>query len=374
MSKRQIIVSAVTSIVLLLIGAAGFQALKNMKTSTVSNKPVAEKIIYVTTAQYPLENIKSELSIDGRLNAYEKITVSAEANGKLENIAQTWREGSYFSKGDLLFQVESTDEKLNIYALRSSLLTAITQIMPDLKFDFPQSFDKWKTYLDAFEIEKTTQVLPEISNQQEKYYVAGKNIYNLYYTIKSAEEKLNNYKVIAPFSGVFMTVNAYPGSLVSPGTALATIMNTSKYELQTPISMNDFGLVKTGQKVNLNAADLGQSYTGTISRIGQQIDQTTQSIPVFISVSGKGLRDGMYLNGKLQGNAIADVTAIPLETIVGQSSIYIVQDSLVVEKPVEIILRTDDKAIVKGVQPSDDIIIKGLNSISPGQKAAISKI
>ena len=115
MSKRQIIVSAVTSLVLLLIGAAGFQALKNMKTSTVSNKPVAEKIIYVTTAQYPLENIKSELSIDGRLNAYEKITVSAEANGKLENISQTWREGSYFSKGDLLFQVESSDEKLNIY-------------------------------------------------------------------------------------------------------------------------------------------------------------------------------------------------------------------------------------------------------------------
>lgn len=373
MNKRQIIVSIITTVIVLLIGAGSFQALKGMKKSTVSDKAVAAEIKYVKAQAFPTENVASEITIDGRLNAYEKITLSAEANGKLETIQKTWRQGSYFSKGDLLFQVSSSDEKLNIYAQRSSLLTAITQIMPDLKFDFPDAYDKWKNYLDNFEIERTTPKLPEVSTKQEKYYVAGKNIYNLYYAIKSAEDKLGNFQIYAPFSGVFLSVAAYPGSLVSPGTSLGMIMNTSRYEMQTPITMTDFNLISIGQKVQLSADDLGTTYTGTISRVSKQIDQTTQSIPVYISVQGKDLRDGMYLNGTLKGNEIKDVTALPIETIVGSNSVYMVQDSTIREKQIDIVLRTGTQAIVKGINPTDLVIIKGLNSLSPGQKAALQK-
>ena len=374
MTKRKLIVSLVASLIIIAVGAALFNYLSKQKKSNIKTTEVEVATVYVTTQTFPARTVKSKIEIDGRLNAYQKITLSAEANGKLEDISTVWREGSYFKKGDLLFRVESTDEQLTLYAQRSSLLNAITQIMPDLKFDYPDAFVKWKTYLDNFEIEKNTPDLPAIDNQQEKYYVAGKNIYNLYYGIKSAEERLNNFSVYAPFSGVFMQVNTYPGSLVSPGTQLASIMNSSQYELQAPISMENFNLINIGQQVTLREESLNKDYTGRISRIGRQIDQTTQSIPVYISVSGSGLRDGMYLKGQLAGSAVKDVTALPLEAIVNQNQIYILEEGAIREKSVEMVLRMDDKVLVRGIDSTEKIIVKGLNSLSPGQKATEAKI
>ena len=43
-------------------------------------------------------------------------------------------------------------------------------IIPDLKFDYPKSYENWKNYLENFEIEKMTQPLPKSANNQEKYY------------------------------------------------------------------------------------------------------------------------------------------------------------------------------------------------------------
>lgn len=357
------------------MGFAGgiYNFFKKQKSSTIKDEPVAEEILFVQTSQFPTESINSSIQIDGRVNAFEKLTLSAEANGKLQSIGKTWRTGSYFRKGDLLFKVGSNDETLNLYAQRSSLLNAITQIMPDLKFDHPEAFEKWKRYLDDFNIEATTNTLPAITNQKEKYYIAGKNIYNLYYGIKSAEAKLTNFNVYAPFNGVFTSVNAYPGTLVSPGVQLAAIMNTDHYELQTPISPENLSLVSIGQKVSLTERGQGKVFNGKISRIGQQIDQTTQSIPVFIAVTGKGLRDGMYLSGKLNGNKIDNVISIPLSSIVNENQVYYLKDSLIHEKSVEMILRMDNQAIVRGISPDEFIITKGLNSLSPGQKAVSIK-
>jgi len=374
MTKRKIIVSLVASLLIIIAGAGMFNYLSKQKKSNIKTTPVEEAIVYVTTESFATKTVNSKIEIDGRLNAFQKITLSAEANGKLEDVGKVWREGSYFKKGDLLFRAESTDERLSLFAQRSSLLNAITQIMPDLKFDYPDAFQKWKTYLDNFEIENRTPDLPAIENQQEKYYVAGKNIYNLYYSIKSAEERLNNFSVYAPFSGVFMQVNTYPGSLVSPGTQLASIMNSSQYELQAPISMENFNLIKVGQQVSLREEALNKNFKGTISRIGRQIDQTTQSIPVYIAVAGIGLRDGMYLKGELAGNSIKDVTALPLQAIVNQNQIYVLEEGSIREKSVELVLRMDDQILVRGVDSTEKIIIKGLNSLSPGQKATEAKI
>jgi len=373
MTKRQIIVSLVSTLLLALVGALAFNKLKSNKKSTVKDGPIKQELIYVNTANFDIQSIQSTIEIDGRVNAYEKINLSAEANGKLLSTDKTWRTGSYFTKGDLLFQVDATDERLSLFAQRSSLMNAITQIMPDLKFDYPDAFLNWKKYLDDFDIERNTPDLPKATSQPEKYYVAGKNIYNLFYAIKSAEEKINNHVVYAPFSGVFTTVNAYPGSLVSPGTVLGSIMNTGRYELQTPITSSNLGFVRIGQKVMLQEEGSDQKYKGTISRIGKQIDQTTQSIPTYISVSGKGLRDGMYLKGKLNGNTIPDVTELPADAIVNQNKIYVLRDSLIVEKEIQIMLPTDDKAIVRGVEITDKVIVKSLNSLSPGQKAVAIK-
>jgi len=159
MQKRQWLISGILTLVILLGAALAFQVLKAKKTSTVSDAKPEVVIREVNVAQFAPTTLSSEIALDGRLSAYEKVSLGSEVTGRLLSTGKNHKIGSYFSKGDLLFQVANSDEKLSLYAQRSSLLNAITQIMPDLKFDHPQSFDSWKRYLDEMDVKSVLQVL-----------------------------------------------------------------------------------------------------------------------------------------------------------------------------------------------------------------------
>ncbi len=371
MQLRQIIISIVLSLLFLGGAAIAYQYLSVQKKSTVSDTPIKEEVRYVKTSSFQPQTIKSTIELDGRLNALEKADLFAEVPGKIVDLGKRFKEGDSFQKGDLLYQIENQDERYTLYAQRSSLLNAITQIMPDLKFDYPQAFQNWKSYLDNFDVERSVRKLPEVTTQQEKYFVAGKNIYNLYYNIKSMEQKMENYQIYAPFSGVFLTVNTYPGSLVSPGMSLARLMNNSQYELVAPINMADFKYIRVGQKVSLESEDLDKKWTGYINRVSNQIDQATQSIPLYITVSGNQLRDGMFLKGSLSGNNIRDAFAVPKSIIFDQNKVLVVEDSFLVHKQVDVIKREESRVIVSGLTAEDQVVSEGVNRLFKGQKVIV---
>lgn len=373
MKKRQYIISAIVTLFILVLAWVVYINFVSKKKSTVSDEAPREELVNVIAHKFVPSTVQSKIEIDGRVNAYEQIDIASEVSGRLQPISKQWKNGGFFKKGELLFQVESEDTRYDLYGQRSNLMNAITQIMPDLKYDYPQAFNKWQNYLDQFDVEKTTKPLPAISNKQEKYFIAGKNIYSQYYAIKSTEERLKKYNIYAPFTGVFLSLNAYPGSVVNPGSPLGRVMNTNKYELSTPINSKDYGLIKRGQKVTLYSDELGTTYTGVISRISSQIDQSTQSIPVYITVSGKQLRDGMYLKGTLIGNELNDAVTLPNSAIVNQNEIYSVEDGFIRKKQVDIILRSDTEVHVRGITSDDAIITEGSNSLSPGQRVNIVK-
>ncbi len=368
MTKRQWIISIVSSIIIVLIGAGVSQMLSKQKESTISKSSKGESIRTVQLEQFPAKTRNAVISIDGRVTAIEKINVAAEVSGRLSSGIKSYKNGSYFNKGDLLFQIESKDEVLNLKAAKAQLYSAITQAMPDIKFDFPESFNAWKAYLDQFDYDKPLSPLPKAQTVQENYFIGGRSIPNQYFSIKSQEERLKDFNIYAPFSGVFLSVNAFPGSLVTPGVNLGQIMNTSRYEMVSPLSAEEMSLVKTGQKVSLRDESTGQEYIGTISRFSRQIDQTTQSIPMYISVSGKGLRDGMYLKGSINGKEVNGLSKIPKTAIINQNELYVAKDSSIQKIDIEVKSFEGDSALVSGISPNDRIVVSSTNNLYVGQK------
>jgi membrane fusion protein, multidrug efflux system len=160
MTKRQWIISLIVSLLILLIGAFTFRYLKSKKESTVSDKADVRAVRTVEVSNFPPQSVKNTIELDGRLNAYEKINLSAEVQGRLLPTGKSIKVGSTFAKGDILYQIESKDDEYSLKAQRSQLFNFITQIMADLKFDYPAEFPKWQAYLDAFNIESTVKPLP----------------------------------------------------------------------------------------------------------------------------------------------------------------------------------------------------------------------
>ncbi len=355
---------------LLIIGGAAFLAKKMAanKKSTVSKAPAKKERRKVTTQRFTSDQESNVIAIDGRLQAHDRVSITSKVQGTLQPTGSSLRAGRYYKEGESLFVIDNREASYNLKAQRSNLLTSITQMMPDLKFDYPGSFEKWDRYLKEMDPERPVSVLPEPSTDQEKFFLTGKNIYNQYYAIKSLETQLSYYTITSPFSGIITEVNAFPGALVSPGQSLGTMINTSTYEMVAPIEMSQVKYVKHGQTVTLESQALGKTWTGKVSRIGTLIDQATQNIPLYISVSGAGLKDGMYLQGSIKGAPLSDVTKLPKSSFVSPTGVYVVEDSTIVAKEIISVKRLDEHILVKGISPEDNIVVSSLSGLFEGQK------
>ena len=294
-------------------------------------------------------SISTALRLEGELVAYDKIDLFAEVSGTLESTDRPFKVGSYFPKGSILVDINDQEARLNLLSQKATLQNAVTQLMPDLKIDYPQSFNQWKTYLDDFDLEKKLAPFPEPLNQQEKYFIASRNLHTQFYSIKSAEERLSKYTLYAPFSGVLTNATINPGSLIRVGQKLGELMNTGSYELQATIPLSELKYVRKGNPVALISDDINGKWAGTVSRISNQIDPGTQTVQVFIRVSGKGLREGMYLTGNVAAPAIEDAMELPRNLLVEQNTVFTVQDTILILHPVNVIKLTKEAVIVQGL-------------------------
>ena len=289
----------------------------------------------------------SEMEVQGSLAAYNKVDIFAEVTGMLESTAKPFKIGTYFKKGEILLDIEDDEARLNILSQKSNLVNAATMLLPDLKIDYPASFPQWKSYVDNFNVETSIKALPQPLSDQEKYYIATKNLSSQYYTIKSAEKRLGKYTVYAPFSGVISEAMINPGSLVRAGQKMGSLMGTGDYELQATVNLEDLKYIKTGMKVNLYSDAVTGNWTGTVRRVSDMIDPNTQSVLVFIGVRGQGLREGMYLKGNLKTRSVNNALTVPLDLLVNQNQVYVVENDKLKLQEVTVLNINATEAIVQ---------------------------
>jgi len=344
---------------LILLGSIFILAPKLSQKEAPPKKETVDAIISreVKVMRVKNKDISSKLDVQGSLEAYNKVGIFAEVTGTLSNANRAVKVGNYFKKGAVLLDIDREETKLNILSQKSSLLNGITTLMPDLKIDYPESFQQWKTYIDNFNVEQPIQSFPKALNDQEKYFIASKNLLSQYYTIKSAENRLQKYTVYAPFSGVITQSTIQPGTLVRAGQQMAELMGTSAYEMKATLNLEDLKFINTGSKVSLSSDAVDGSWAGTVKRISDQIDPNTQSVIAYIGVSGKGLREGMYLRGNLNSKTIKSAVQLPIDLLVNQNQVYTVKDGKLVLQTIEIVNTNANYAIVKGLT-NEQLILK----------------
>lgn len=349
------------SIILGIVILAGVGYLAKQMTESKAPPPRKENpappLREVEVFKVQKGDVVSEMEVQGTLVAYNKVDIFAEVTGTLEKTAKPFKVGTYFGKGDILLDIDQQEANLNILSQKSTLLNAITQMMPDLKIDYPESFVQWKSYLDQFDVEHPLKAFPSPLNDQEKYFIASKNLLSQFYAIKSAENRLDKYTVYAPFSGVISQANINPGSLVRAGQKMGELMSTGSYELQATVNLEDLTFLKIGTSVNLYSDAMKGNWKGTVRRISDQIDPNTQAVIVFIGINGRGLREGMYLKGMLDTKVVKDAIKLPIELIIDQNQVFVVEDETLLLKEVEVLNSSATHAIINGLK-NGEVLLK----------------
>ncbi len=368
-------ISVVAGILIpLFIAAFAFNYLSSQKAPPKKKSYTGNDTRRVEVITVENNLVPSTLDVQGRLVAFDKIDILAEVSGILESSSSTFKIGSRFAKGSVMLKIDSKEAELNLLSQKSTLLNAITQLMPDLKIDYPGSFDQWLAYLQQFDIEKSIQPFPEPLDDKEKFFIATRNILSQYYNIKSAEYRLSKYNIHAPFSGVITETMINPGSLVRVGQKLGELMNTNNYELEVTIRLAELNYIKIGSLVSLQSDDIDGFWDGRVKRISDQIDAGTQTVIVFIGVTGGKLKEGMYLRGGVKLQDIENAFELSRDLMVNQSKVYIIQeDSMLTLQDVDVVKTTETTVIVSGLENGTKLLKEVFPGIFEGMKVELKK-
>lgn len=349
--------NSILALVVLLTSVGIASALAAMKKPAERKVAQTERIL-VPTIEVENSNIQTTIPIIGKLSAKERIEIYAEVSGVLESSEKDFLEGVSYKKGETILSLNSDEAYQGLISKRSNLLNLVTQILPELKFDYPESHSQWYAYLINFDINAKTYALPEALNDQEKYFITGKGLYQSYYDIVSTETRMAKYQIMAPFDGVVASSNIKPGALVRNGQPLGEFFNTEVYDLETEVSIFDAKFVKIGDQVELMDNSSNEaSYIGKVSRISNTIDQRTQSVKIYITIKDKSLREGQYLTGKILTSNHNLAVEIPRKLIVNNTFVLTVNDSILQEQQINIIRNNSNTAIVTGLE--NGIMISG---------------
>lgn len=354
MKQRQMIILGVGFVFL----AGSFLAQKKLAASKQApQKAEIEKKIR-TVKSLKVENTAtgSEIDITGKLISANKIDVYSEVTGKLLKSDKAFKEGSTFSKGETLLLLDGDEQRMNLLSQRSAFQSLLTQIVPDIRIDYPEDFSKWEHYLNQFDVNQHLAELPAIQNSKEKNFLAAKNIYSQYFNIKSLENKIDKFEIKAPFSGAVSLSMVNPGTIIRSGQKIGEFIDTQNYEFEATVHINDSEFINIGDEVVLTGNNGKNSWTGRVKRVSQHVDTQSQSIKIYIGVSGNQLKEGMYLNGTVSGKDINNSFRIPRKLLVGKNELYSIQNNQLHLETVQIEKLSANHAIVSGL-PEGSLIL-----------------
>ncbi|MFO8002285.1 MAG: HlyD family efflux transporter periplasmic adaptor subunit [Marinilabilia sp.] len=328
-----------------------------------TTKPQPDIFVEADTVEY--KELQSVITSSGRLHAFNEVAVSAEVSGRLQEGEVPFRSGQTFKEGQVIARVLNPEFPQSVKARKSRFLQTIASLLPDLALDYPESYDRWYAFFEKIDIEESMPRLPETETLQERIFLASRNIISEYYTILGDEARLEKHKIVAPFDGAFNEVRQDPGVVINPGTELASIVRTDLYELEVPVPRDEVSLIAEDDSVIVMAEDSLREWKGEISRIGAVVNPSSQAVSVFIAIPGeKGLFDGMYLTAEMYGSMLEDVMEMPRNALFSNNHVYVLEDSSLHEKSIDIVKRNPETIYFRGLEEGEKLVVEPLLNVT----------
>ncbi|MBN1300732.1 MAG: efflux RND transporter periplasmic adaptor subunit [Melioribacteraceae bacterium] len=362
-------------IIPIVILAAGFVAMRilfSFAEEPEKRKPEL-KVRLAESVIVELSDIKSEVTAYGRLASSQPIVMTSEVTGVIERGDIFFQPGQSFKRNDLIVKIDDRQIKLDISSAKSDFLTALATVLPEIKIDFPEEYQKWQSYFDNCGFDKPLQQLPEPANQKIKLFLSRFNVYKLFFNVKSLEIRLEKHYFYAPFNGSVISAELREGAIARSGSRLGEIINLDDMELEVPIPVKDVDWIDESQEIMITSNEIDRTWKGKISRIGKTINTQTQTLQAFIRINrsvNDELYNGIFLKVAIPGKIIPDALTIPRKAVYNETDVYLVDNGKLTARKVNIARVENNHVIVNGgLEPGDTLVVEVLQGIAPGMPA-----
>ncbi|MFM1874498.1 MAG: hypothetical protein RL266_235 [Bacteroidota bacterium] len=366
---RKIIIVIISVAIL----AGGFML--KTKLSESKKAPIKKKEKLVTTVYTELvknHTIPIQLEATGQLLAKNRVELYAEVQGVMTSSSGNFKAGERYGKGTRLVSIDSEVYHAGLMAQKSSLQNLVTAVLADIRLDFPDSFERWSAFLSALDVNKPLPALPEPASDKEKLFITGRNIYTNYYNVRNMELTLAKYNLSAPFDGILTEALVTPGTLIRPGQKLGTFIQPTVYEMEMPVNSSLIDQLKVGQTVDVHSTEnRSKVWKGKITRINSLVNSGTQTVDVFIELSGQGLDEGMFMQATVAASELENAFEIERSVLFSENQVYVAKDSVLVQKTIEPLHFNEKTVVVAGLEDNELVLTKMPSGAFPGMKIAI---
>ncbi len=327
----------------------------------------------VETVVVDLDDLVTRINALGKVVSSQPVELYSEVSGVMEAGGVPFQPGQIFNKGDLLVKIDDRQAVLNLSSRKSELLSALANVLPEIKSDFEDEYPIWQDFFDKINFRDRLPDMPEPGDRKIKLFLARYNVYKNYFSALDFEIIVEKHSIRAPFDGSIVAANLRVGTSVRSGSHLGQIINLADLEVEIPVTVNDLGWVDSNGKVLFRSNELSGSWSGNIRRIGRAIDKKTQTVSMFASLaneSGSYLYEGAYLNADIPGRKIKDAAAIPRRAVYDNRYVYLLSGGKLKMQDISIArIENEDVIVDGGLKDNDTLVIDMLMGVAPGMSA-----
>jgi membrane fusion protein (multidrug efflux system) len=177
--------------------------------------------------------------------------------------------------------------------------------------------------------------------------------------------------ITAPISGNVANIMVDNGSMVTPQSPVAMVVEFSTVEVVFNMSENAMGCINKGGKVRVMVdAAPGNQFNGTVSEVSPVIDPLTRTISAKAVVNNpkKILKPGMTARITLSLGSRENVLIIPRDALL-DSYLFVVRDSTSERRDVTVGLVGDKFVeILDGIAQGEQVVVVGQQRLAGGEK------
>ncbi len=273
--------------------------------------------------------------------------------------------GDWVEKGQALVTVESHE----VGAAKSEFF----KMTADLELA-KLNFEREKRLLESeIGIEKNfVTAEAEYKIAQANREAAEKRLHVLGFTEDEVKEIADKHLVhpsitlYAPITGKIVKIDAVLGALIDQETEIMTIIDPKMLWVDAQVYEKDIAKVKIGQKAEIQVpAYPGQTFHGTVSYIGDIVDEETRTITVRAEVGNdqQRLKPGMFADVDIVLNGDTETLVVPAAAILEegrQKIVFVKHEDSFQRREVEIgVVNGKYRQILNGLAVGEEVVIQG---------------
>jgi membrane fusion protein, multidrug efflux system len=302
--------------------------------------------IAVVTAIATREQIDVGIEAIGTANANEAVSVTSKTSNLVTAIR--FRDGQAVSAGQVLVELDHAQASADLAAATADYNESISQFNRSREMLAMQALSK----AQAEQLESTMK-----ANEAR---------------VASARARFADTYIRAPFAGFVGLRRVSVGTLISPGTAITTLDDSSSMKIDFSVPDIYLGQLHAGQGIAAHAAAYpGRDFAGKVSSVDSRVDPATRSVIVRALVPNRdaALKSGMFLTvvlAKERRNAlmIAEEALVPEQA---RQFVYVLNGDAVAKREVRLGRRERGRVeIAEGLSEGERIVVEGTLKLRDG--------